>query len=928
MNELWKSKLLAYLHDPPHKPFRIAGHETARLTPLTELGLTQAEMEAWQKQPDHLAAAADRFPFPHADVMRVDWKEDSQLEFRHPLAGERYVPADQPRERSSVGEQWVNGALKGIPVDGADEKAKFFRVWRLWPERCAREKHPMLAYLVADTRIPDHTLWHHNGVASALEAVGQQPAFLQFQIGPVQDFIRQARKLQDLWSGSYLLSFLISKALATVALELGPDCVIYPNLRGAPLLDWWWLVESRHNGLFPDDLFHLDKGRLHPNELLTPTLPNRFLALVPRGQEGQRIACAAEAAVRDLWQDIADKVHAEICARLAERLKQGQFVSWDHFWPGQVVRFPVIDWAIHPWEPENHAIEAAAANADPMPPLTHGWENHPLRHAALWRDGIPPSDREKWQGKRNDGFPWALHCAAADWRFAAVKNARSFSPWPQPEAGYQPPPKDHLNGRDEVLGGANPEAFWDALRPAFQSGDRDEFKGKQFYGALSVIKRLWPRVYLEGNLHWRQWKPGLPSVVDIAAAIEAEPEEWEHREVEPEVTSPAKRPAYYAVLCMDGDDMGQWISGVKTPPLGKVLADKAWDYFRQHWTPLRTQRAGTEVEFRAITELEPARNGQLERLPVQRPLGPGYHAALSEALSNFGLYCAGQVVEAFDGQIVYAGGDDLLAMVPAVNALDCANALQLAFRGELPEGSPAKVRENLEALFEFFPDSPGFLRCRRSGTDESQRPNWPLMVPGPRATASVGITIGHVHAPMQETIQAARDAEAAAKAVPGKGAFSLRILKRSGESAEIAAPWRAAAEDQGSVASVWAELTANSDRLSGSFPYRLLQLVRPLLGCSSTDADEGWEPRWTRPLLESVEAELRHVHYQQNESDATADDKRRRAREQAARWIRSLVGGAEAADQPGFKPALCPRAFVHFWMAWAFLRRLQPESKS
>ena len=24
---LWRRKLLAFLHDPPHKPFRIAGHE-------------------------------------------------------------------------------------------------------------------------------------------------------------------------------------------------------------------------------------------------------------------------------------------------------------------------------------------------------------------------------------------------------------------------------------------------------------------------------------------------------------------------------------------------------------------------------------------------------------------------------------------------------------------------------------------------------------------------------------------------------------------------------------------------------------------------------------------------------------------------------------------------------------------------------------
>src|SRR5439155_21476570 len=94
---------------------------------------------------------------------------------------------------------------------------------------------------------------------------------------------------------------------------------------------------------------------------------------------------------------------------------------------------------------------------------------------------------------------------------------------------------------------------------------------------------------------------------------------------------------------------------------------------------------------------------------VQRPLGPGYHTALSDALSNFGLYCAGQVVDAFSGQLIYAGGDDVLAMLPTSLALDCAHALQLAFRGQLPPGAPQRVREAVEGLFEFFPDSPGFI---------------------------------------------------------------------------------------------------------------------------------------------------------------------------------------------------------------------------
>ena len=40
-----------------------------------------------------------------------------------------------------------------------------------------------------------------------------------------QDFIKQARKTQDLWAGSFLLIFLIAQAMLAVAKEIGPDAM-------------------------------------------------------------------------------------------------------------------------------------------------------------------------------------------------------------------------------------------------------------------------------------------------------------------------------------------------------------------------------------------------------------------------------------------------------------------------------------------------------------------------------------------------------------------------------------------------------------------------------------------------------------------------------------------------------------------------------
>lgn len=164
-----------------------------------------------------------------------------------------------------------------------------------------------------------------------------------------------------------------------------------------------------------------------------------------------------------------------------------------------------------------------------------------------------------------------------------------------------------------------------------------------------------------------------------------------------------------------------------------TLAEKAQTYFRTHWAK------GAE--------------GLPSAEEVPRPLSPGYHAALSEALANFSLYCTRPIIEAFGGQLIYAGGDDVLAMTPAGTALDCAQALQLAFRGVHPDtkdaDASADVKEVLNDLFDYSRHTDGFLTLRKSerrdvGRAEHLKPNWPLMVMGTKATVSVGIAVGRV----------------------------------------------------------------------------------------------------------------------------------------------------------------------------------------
>jgi len=68
--------------------------------------------------------------------------------------------------------------------------------------------------------------------------VSKRDYLLLFSIGPVQSFIAAARKTEDLWAGSYLLSFLVEKAIdkleETVSENGGDLELIYPvKLKGA-----------------------------------------------------------------------------------------------------------------------------------------------------------------------------------------------------------------------------------------------------------------------------------------------------------------------------------------------------------------------------------------------------------------------------------------------------------------------------------------------------------------------------------------------------------------------------------------------------------------------------------------------------------------------------------------------------------------------
>ena len=778
----WQRKLAAFLHDSPSKPLDIQSHGERAKAALKRAGLIDQDgLKAWfDHGSDHLAAAADRLPFPHW-CSGMSCKYDPEHNpFRHPMGADAPLKDDRYRLTTSGAEEIEQShqpekLLTGYSEDSAEHwRSQFLAHWRLWRLR-AVEAHAGFASLPADTRIPDHTIWTHMGVVSALEGCNGEPALLKFQLGPVQDFIAAARSTRDLWSGSYLLSWLMAAGLSRLALSLGPDAVIFPNLWGQPLIDlhlkneiWDKLRvnETADPAWKAHFSYPMSAGKENGSEALplhTPNLPNVFLALVPASRAAE-IARDVQSAIKEEWTAICKNVleFAEplfgvedpaVAPDAAERFETTVKRHLDIAW--QTYRLPETPREL--FQISRKLFPADAEGETPIADVLHRvdvlekWATQHLSEED--RDGryyIGGKDGPK-EKLNSLGVTWSLAVTLAGWQLDGVRSLRVFHGTPGNGRGNEVGShgaKDALNGRDPMLFGGSSE-WRDKVQalPSPKNGTwKKLFRHTDEVGAITLVKRLWHLAYLQEK--WEIKPHPMPNTHELAIGQTNRDDDSSIEEIS---EADGK---YFAVLAFDGDSIGQWVSGAKTPPFSTQVADPGEGGPRRYFDQLDEN----------ITEAG-------ERLlPLQRPLSPSYHLQFSEALSNFALHLAPKVVAGYGGKLLYAGGDDVLAMLPAPHALACAHDLQRVFRGLSPSESELKIYEC----------SPGFLTIQK---DSECGRAIPLIVPGPRATASAGLAIAHFKQPLQDVVREAMAAEKRAKKIDkGKHALGVTLMKRSGET--------------------------------------------------------------------------------------------------------------------------------------------------
>ena len=128
---------------------------------------------------------------------------------------------------------------------------------------------------------------------------------------------------------------------------------------------------------------------------------------------------------------------------------------------------------------------------------------------------------------------------------------------------------------------------------------------------------------------------------------------------------------------------------------------------------------------------------------------------------------------------IYAGGDDVLAMVSVDDLLRCLTLLRLAYSGVWPE------QEGLADLLKLGNEH-GMAKLKRG---HAMLNGQLLRLMGEKATASAGAIVAHHQTPLSRVLRELRATEKRAKTQGGRDAFSINLLKRSGGAVHLTLPW-------------------------------------------------------------------------------------------------------------------------------------------
>jgi len=499
-------------------------------------------------------------------------------------------------------------------------------------------------------------------------------ALVSFALGPVQPFIAGARSVRDLWTGSFLLSWLTFAAMKPIRERMPQGArFILPSLEGHPL----WL---REQGKRPTS-----------GQMTTPCLPNVFVAWLPEGAAATQAAEACANECHKAWSQLCKTIHDGLESQV-HRLPHAE--AWDRHWQQQIESF------------------------------------FEVRVAALSLTGLAPEQVAELVA--TTGGDWQARMDLLGGLMAATRMVRhvpAYRPEPDPMGFW--PAKCSLMGTYEQMGPAGlaeSRQFWEAFARQVHHGGSRVRAGERLC-ALSLIKRFaWP-LCLHGELgikNVRELRYG--DTATVAAAL------WLRHE--PLLNTDQLRDEEY------GTWNGQWLHW---PTDNHGAEEQEWPRPSAVGTAIREKIKihGPPPTYYAILMLDGDHMGD-----QFRQAGPEQAGVISAALTDFAVNRVPEIVEdQHYGELIYAGGDDVLAVMPTETVLACAAELNSSYQQ---------------------------TRSERDGDT--------------RATVSAGIAVVHYKEDLRFALEEARRAEKLAKEA-GRDILALTICRRSGEHTTVVLPW-------------------------------------------------------------------------------------------------------------------------------------------
>lgn len=644
------------------------------------------------------------------------------------------------------------------------------------------------------------------------------------------------------------------------------DAWIYDKLEG---------LRNKTGQVLRDALFAEAEWRIREtdiNPLFAAALPNKWLVIVPTGR-AKNLAGDAAQAMREFAREKAHEAFQELL-QVAQETDSSDLPGHAQI-DEQLKDFPEVHWSAVPSTLAGKAEKGAKAEAAelagvlrqfyPGAPDEPGFLNH--KAWKLLSKEVLVEGQKFYEPNPGLLYP-ALH-DLNERAFAAAKSMRPFTQstqhgyrcsltgegeWLTTDRNQLTAPPGTRRSRDDERGfdeTQHQETLWTKV------ADRKKklVKRGEHLGALATLKRMWPTLFvkelrgvdrfvvsshtmalaaslklltqlgalddnqrgaladLKAHDCWRAAEGGvalprklerllgekgavtreelrkLPAVLDAARESERENDRDDVEKLFEKLLG--KKPeAYYALIKLDGDKMGAWVNG-----------EFACCYREGFHTSVGQHLDG-------IPELK-------AYLGAKRAVTPSYHMALSGALNRFALELARRVVEdAHMGRLLYAGGDDVMAMTTTRDLLPTLLGLRCVYSGvEIPGVSLDGVGRSWNQLRL----SNGFMILNGEL----------IRLMGDKASASAGAVIAHYKAPLSAVLRELERAEKRAKHEGGRNAFSLTVVKHSGGALFLTLPWRIEDGEQAPILQLLALARAIADG-SRRATFNVMQWVQDL----------------------------------------------------------------------------------------------------